>query len=940
MLLPSDDRFKSEDFVDDPASQIRMLGKFLQHPPGAELLKKLVHQSSRSFMLEHESKFDCHTYGWTQSGSNATSHLLFVMLLLLGLLAAFIGLQPTLSRSLATRLWILARTHYRRTMSHFSDSKTGMKHFASILHAVRIYPCLSDPLIEKVHQRVEYFQIVQYEPGQFYRPHQDQNSKADSLVGVRLSTFFLYLQTPEAGGATYFPKLGVKVQAEAGLALWWPNAMRVCQFVTAHKKYKERQHSSPSRVLIARPCPVPEFAFSTMASKKPVATGWCHLFKASLEAVVWIHISRILLLLAPTTGFSHDLHIRDNISIPIPPGFTALSPSLPGKLVVTSFEATPFIGKNGVFMADVGKTSGPAQDLWLNGLLVARGLNSITVVGAEVFGFPAVALGDGFLVPSHTTGGVWIMEASPEPQTLKQPDAWKCYHLGLVQAGQRMPEDFCCSLEIDVSFHDRHISEICSVLRCAVLLLSTHSDGLLPPSCAHFGTLLADHVHDFRVGRSAMKHLHFAVLGFGSSVYASAGHFCTAAVRADGALAAMGAQRVARLTRVTDTQEQADQVAAWKEELHAAVSVALRGTNPQQAIGVEGREAAEAAVSNTVDLAGEDDDASESEESTTAEKKGASDVEELAEGCANKCVFCWRHHKNPVGTEWKWSMDPPDQIVADGVEQHKRMIRECKGIPGVKKERFDEAMNVRHCALYPRINELVEELHKREISTFLVTNAQFPEAIRKLRPITQLYISVDAGTKETLKAVDRPLFADFWPRYLDSMKALAEKEQRTVYRLTLVKGQNMEDAGDYAKLVALGKPDFIEIKSVTFCGESKASSLTIANTPWHEEVKTFSEALFCQEGLDAEYELACEHQHSCIVLLANKRFKVNGQWHTWIDYNRFHELVKAGVHFDATDYWAPTPDWALYGSEEACPLPRDIDIFVQRAAKSCRRHLC
>lgn len=518
-----------------------------------------------------------------------------------------------------------------------------------------------------------------------------------------------------------------------------------------------------------------------------------------------------------------------------------------------------------------------------------------------------------------------------------------------------------------------------------------------------------------------MKHLHFAVLGFGSSVYASAGHFCTAAVRADGALAAMGAQRVARLTRVTDTQEQADQVAAWKEELHAAVSVALRGTNPQQAIGVEGREAAEAAVSNTVDLAGEDDDASESEESTTvssgeAEKKGASDVEELAEGCAstkerpmltskhraqltkegykiigshsavklcrwtkhqlrgrggcykhsfygitsyqcmeatpslacaNKCVFCWRHHKNPVGTEWKWSMDPPDQIVADGVEQHKRMIRECKGIPGVKKERFDEAMNVRHCALslvgepimYPRINELVEELHKREISTFLVTNAQFPEAIRKLRPITQLYISVDAGTKETLKAVDRPLFADFWPRYLDSMKALAEKEQRTVYRLTLVKGQNMEDAGDYAKLVALGKPDFIEIKSVTFCGESKASSLTIANTPWHEEVKTFSEALLSKEGLDAEYELACEHQHSCIVLLANKRFKVNGQWHTWIDYNRFHELVKAGVHFDATDYWAPTPDWALYGSEEAGFDPNESRVYHNRTKKKAQAGL-
>ncbi|CAJ1398365.1 unnamed protein product [Effrenium voratum] len=293
--------------------------------------------------------------------------------------------------------------------------------------------------------------------------------------------------------------------------------------------------------------------------------------------------------------------------------------------------------------------------------------------------------------------------------------------------------------------------------------------------------------------------------------------------------------------------------------------------------------------------------------------------------CANKCVFCWRHHKNPVGTEWKWSMDPPDQIVAEGVEQHRRMIRECKGIPGVKKERFEEAMTVRHCALslvgepimYPRINELVNELHQRQISTFLVTNAQFPEAIRTLSPITQLYVSVDAGTKETLKAVDRPLFSDFWPRFLDSMKALAAKKQRTVYRLTLVKGHNMEDAADYAKLVALGKPDFIEIKSVTFCGESKASSLTISCTPWHEEVKAFSEALLAKEGLDEQYELACEHQHSCIVLLANKRFKVDGRWHTWIDYDRFHQLVREGRDFDASDYWAPSPNWALYGSEEA-----------------------
>ena len=41
--------------------------------------------------------------------------------------------------------------------------------------------------------------------------------------------------------------------------------------------------------------------------------------------------------------------------------------------------------------------------------------------------------------------------------------------------------------------------------------------------------------------------------------------------------------------------------------------------------------------------------------------------------------------------------------------------------------------------------------------------------------MTQLYVSVDASTKDSLKKIDRPLFRDFWPRFLDSLKALSEK---------------------------------------------------------------------------------------------------------------------------------------------------------------------
>lgn len=46
---------------------------------------------------------------------------------------------------------------------------------------------------------------------------------------------------------------------------------------------------------------------------------------------------------------------------------------------------------------------------------------------------------------------------------------------------------------------------------------------------------------------------------------------------------------------------------------------------------------------------------------------------------------------------------------------------------------------------------------------------------RSLVPVTQLYVSVDASTKESLKKIDRPLFRDFWPRFISSLEALSEK---------------------------------------------------------------------------------------------------------------------------------------------------------------------
>ncbi|XP_060029538.1 S-adenosyl-L-methionine-dependent tRNA 4-demethylwyosine synthase TYW1 isoform X2 [Erinaceus europaeus] len=266
--------------------------------------------------------------------------------------------------------------------------------------------------------------------------------------------------------------------------------------------------------------------------------------------------------------------------------------------------------------------------------------------------------------------------------------------------------------------------------------------------------------------------------------------------------------------------------------------------------------------------------------------------------CANKCVFCWRHHTNPVGTEWRWKMDHPEMILKEAIENHQNMIKQFKGVPGVKEERFKEGMTVKHCALslvgepimYPEINQFLKLLHECKISSFLVTNAQFPVEIRNLKPVTQLYVSVDASTKESLKKIDRPLFKDFWQRFLDSLKALVAK-------------------------------------GVTYCGESSASSLTMANVPWHEEVVRFVRELV---DLISGYEIACEHEHSNCLLIAHKKFKIDGEWWTWIDYDRFQDLIQEYEHsggsktFSTKDYMAKTPHWALFGASERGFDPKDI----------------
>ena len=95
------------------------------------------------------------------------------------------------------------------------------------------------PLIERIEARIaallnwpvergEGLQILRYRPGAEYKPHHDffdpQHSGTATVLkrgGQRVGTLVMYLNTPEAGGATVFPDVLLEVAAVKGNAVFF-----------------------------------------------------------------------------------------------------------------------------------------------------------------------------------------------------------------------------------------------------------------------------------------------------------------------------------------------------------------------------------------------------------------------------------------------------------------------------------------------------------------------------------------------------------------------------------------------------------------------------------------------------------------------------------------------------------------------------------------------
>jgi tRNA wybutosine-synthesizing protein 1 len=104
----------------------------------------------------------------------------------------------------------------------------------------------------------------------------------------------------------------------------------------------------------------------------------------------------------------------------------------------------------------------------------------------------------------------------------------------------------------------------------------------------------------------------------------------------------------------------------------------------------------------------------------------------------------------------------------------------------------------------------------------------------------------------------------------------------------------------------------------------------------YEEVVAFVKEL--HKYLPDNYEITCEHAHSNCILLSHTKFKINNEWYTFIDYERFHDLyneyLRSGAQFTSMDYIAKTPSWALFGAQEGGFDPADTRHYRKQVPKN------
>ena len=225
----------------------------------------------------------------------------------------------------------------------------------------------------------------------------------------------------------------------------------------------------------------------------------------------------------------------------------------------------------------------------------------------------------------------------------------------------------------------------------------------------------------------------------------------------------------------------------------------------------------------------------------------------------------------------KFSLDSPAEIIDGAIAGQRELLSGFPSLLNLDKKKFEEALNPNQAAislsgeptLYPKISELIQEFKKRRFTTFLVSNGLHPSVLEKIALPTQLYLSMEAASKDLFKRLDRPLNKNAWSQFNKSLETLASLRTRKAIRITAIKGFNMENEKEFAELIEKADPDFVEVKAYMFVGYSR-KRLAIENMPLHAEVKSFAEKI----NNHLNYSFAGESPESRVVLLSKGKKKL------------------------------------------------------------------
>jgi len=241
--------------------------------------------------------------------------------------------------------------------------------------------------------------------------------------------------------------------------------------------------------------------------------------------------------------------------------------------------------------------------------------------------------------------------------------------------------------------------------------------------------------------------------------------------------------------------------------------------------------------------------------------------------CTHSCRFCWRDTTITLPA-WKGGVDEPKQIIDESVAAQRKLLVGFKGNDAADKKLVKEAFNPNQAAislageptLYPLLGDLVKEFHKRDFTTFVVTNGTNPAALERLADEkalpTQLYVSLCAPDEATYRKTNAPLIKGGWKRLNETLELFSSLRTRRVVRLSLCKNLNLKDAAGYGRLTAKTGAEFVEAKAYMPVGFSR-ERLGPAFQPTHDEIMAFAREFAAESG----YVVAGEQKPSRVALL-------------------------------------------------------------------------